>query len=456
MSITTNIFLDNRRYRKKTAKLPLKLRVISGRNSKEYQTVFELTVADYNKLKAPNISTSLQVIRDGIKAIQADIDSFVQRVAEFNFSEFKRDFIDNHHLFRRRNKALVTSEPEAPSEFDYSDYYRKFPIIQELHTRGTISYNYCLYIKKLISEKRLGSAFVYRGSYNSLRKFGGNINFQKITPSFLRQYEIWMTEKQGRSKTYVGILLRTLRTIFNEAIDQKIINRELCYPFGRKKYQIPTARKVKKALTKQELKLLYDYVATQPNEAYAKDLWFMLYFGNGMNPTDLAHLVYGDIDGKFIIFERQKTELSRRSDPPPPIKVFMNDDIRRIIDRWGNADNSNNNYIFPILKRGLTPLDEYKATINISRLINAWVKKIGNLLGFHIPVTNIIARRTFSNQLKRSQVSTEIIKEMMGHNSLSTTEIYLDSFEDEVVEETAVKLSEFKKENVMIEDLKSA
>jgi hypothetical protein len=32
-----------------------------------------------------------------------------------------------------------------------------------------------------------------------------------------------------------------------------IIKREKCYPFGRRKYQIPTGRNIKKALTEERL-----------------------------------------------------------------------------------------------------------------------------------------------------------------------------------------------------------
>jgi integrase/recombinase XerD len=44
---------------------------------------------------------------------------------------------------------------------------------------------------------------------------------------------------QDYSKTTVGIYVRQLRTLFNEAIELCIIKREK-YPFGRRKYQPPT------------------------------------------------------------------------------------------------------------------------------------------------------------------------------------------------------------------------
>jgi len=59
---------------------------------------------------------------------------------------------------------------------------------------------------------------------------------------------------EEKSKTTVGIYLRSLRTIFNKAIEEGNIAADL-YPF--KKYKIPTGQNIKKALDKSELKTLY-------------------------------------------------------------------------------------------------------------------------------------------------------------------------------------------------------
>ena len=55
------------------------------------------------------------------------------------------------------------------------------------------------------------------------------------------------------AKATQGIYLRNLRAIFNEAIADGIISKEKCYPFGRRKYQIPTGRNIKKALKLEQI-----------------------------------------------------------------------------------------------------------------------------------------------------------------------------------------------------------
>ena len=55
---------------------------------------------------------------------------------------------------------------------------------------------------------------------------------------------------------------------------------------------------------------------------------------------------------------------------------------------------------------------------------------------FFIAFLNItyVARHTFATVLKRSGVNIAIISESLGHSDLSTTQIYLDSFENSQID----------------------
>ncbi len=61
--------------------------------------------------------------------------------------------------------------------------------------------------------------------------------------------------------------LRPLRTIFNEAIEDGIIKKEKCYPFGRRKYKIPASKNTKKALDLKDIKKIYYYKCDPKNES---------------------------------------------------------------------------------------------------------------------------------------------------------------------------------------------
>lgn len=50
------------------------------------------------------------------------------------------------------------------------------------------------------------------------------------------------------------------------------------------------------------------------------------------------------------------------------------------------------------------------------------------------PISFHLARHTFATVLKRSGVNIAIISESLGHSDLSTTQIYLDSFENSQID----------------------
>lgn len=54
--------------------------------------------------------------------------------------------------------------------------------------------------------------------------------------------------------------------------------------------------------------------------------------------------------------------------------------------------------------------------------------------------TTYVARHTFATVLKRSGVNIAIISESLGHSDLSTTQIYLDSFENDQIDEAMQNL----------------
>lgn len=246
-----------------------------------------------------------------------------------------------------------------------------------------------------------------------------------------------------RTKATVGIKLRPLRAIFNEVIEDGQIKREKCYPFGKRKYQIPTSRNVKKAISIDKIGEIYHYQTGNKDEQKARDLWMFCYFANGMNPKDLAYLKFKNIQGEYFVFIRAKTERTTRHDPRP-ITVYMTEDMINYIEKWGNKDKTPGNYIFPFLKPGLTALEQHYECRSLVKYINTHMKKVRKALGIERRVTTIVSRHSFSTQLKRSGASTEFIQESLGHTDKKTTENYLDSFENDVKKEFASKLSAFK------------
>jgi integrase/recombinase XerD len=81
---------------------------------------------------------------------------------------------------------------------------------------------------------------------------------------------------RGIAKATQGIYHRNLRAIFNEAIAHGIISKEKGYPFGRRKYQIPIGRNIKKALKLEQIETIYFNETVCKNERRAKAYWLFL------------------------------------------------------------------------------------------------------------------------------------------------------------------------------------
>ena len=445
MSTTFKIILDTRRMKESSKTFPVKLKVTHNRVQKEFATVFDLSESDYSKLSAARISNDFQVIRDKLREIITKTGVFVHANKPFDFGEFERKFIFGNCLFKERKLKEIKQDKveQTHPDFDFTPFHKKFPIFTEAHYRpGFISGAFLEYIKRLIQEERIGSALSYQNTYSSLKNFRGNVLFSEITASYLMQYEKWMLGRECSLGT-VGINLRALRAIFNEAIENGIIGRENCYPFGKRKYIIPKSINTKKAIGIEAISKLYYHNPTDVNEARAKDYWFFCYMANGMNPKDVAHLKYKNIDGEYFVFKRAKTELATR-DNPRPITVYINEDLKEIIARRGNEDQDPDNYIFPILEKEMTAFEKHYTIRTFIKFINDRMKRIGKQLEISNKLTTIVSRHSFSTQLKRSGASTEMIQEALGHTDKATTENYLDSFENDIKKQLSATLTMFK------------
>lgn len=405
--VTVNIFHDLRRV-KNNRLYPVKLRVTFDRRSKYMETGVDLSKEDFKKLFARWAGKELTEVKENLLELEARANSIIKMVKPFNFPVFLEKF-------RQRTYDAT--------------------FIETIYTEV---------INKLIAQGRVGTADNYKRSIISLQLFKKNLRFEDINDTFLYQYEAWMLER-GRSITTVGIYCRCLRAIFNEAIYRKVISNDY-YPFGKRKYQMPVSKNIKKALKLEDISKIYYYHSEKDKalDAKAKAFWLFSYFANGMNMKDIALLKFKNISGEFLSFERAKTIRSTRSSPRT-ITVFINEDLRSIITKWSNWDKSNENYIFPILKPGLTPLQQRDRIKEFTRDVNDGMKIISSESGIVDHVTTYSARHSFSTVLKRSGASLEFISEALGHNDVKTTESYLDSFENEMKKEFSNCLLSFKK-----------
>nr|WP_294991368.1 site-specific integrase [uncultured Sediminibacterium sp.] len=441
MAASSIITLDQRRS-KKDGTFPVKLRISYKGKTRDFQTIYDLTVDDFRKLKASHPGKALREITCKLELLRAKAATICKQMRGFTFEKFEFELYGGEHCLKTKKKQ---AKPFTllDSEFDVEPFKKRFTILTEVHPdKDHISYVYSEYIQNLLKQERIGSALNYLDSYNSLKKFGGNVKFEEVTVTWLVRYEKWSLNK-GVSKTTIGIKLRSLRAIFNEAIFRKIIRKEDCYPFGRRLYMLPNSRNNKRSLTLQDVQKIFNYTTTDERVERARDFWLFCYLGNGMNTKDMLYLKYKNIEGEYLHFERAKTERSSRA-KPILITVFISQELQAVIDKWGNPEKSPGSYLFPIMRDGLNMLERFDVANHFRTFINQGMRKVSKQLNLDRNVTNIVSRHTFSTIMKRSGASTEFIMEALGHTNVMTTENYLGSFENETKKAYAKNLTAFK------------
>ncbi len=281
-------------------------------------------------------------------------------------------------------------------------------------------------IQRYKTAKRTGYALSIQQVYNSLIKYNKHLNiyFSDIDVTWLKKYEEWL-RSAGLAENTIGIRFRTLRAVYNIALEQKIVKPDY-YPF--KSYKVSKLHSVtaKRAITKDNVTAVinYDYTNKGFYTQLAVDLFTFSYFMGGINFVDMAYIIHSHIIDNRLVYTRTKTHKL--------IKLPLQPKAVELIQKYQTKDRP---YIFPILSAFHKTEQQQRNRIHkVITKVNKHLKDIGEELSLPIDLTTYVARHSFATVLKRSGVNTSIICEAMGHSSEKVTQIYLDSFENEQVD----------------------
>ena len=158
----------------------------------------------------------------------------------------------------------------------------------------------------------------------------------------------------------------------------------------------------------------------------SKDIFIFSYLCGGINFTDIANLTKANIiEGTRLHYIRQKTGKL--------IKIGLSEEAMKIIERYATESKG---YLFPILNANLhkTPLQKQNRIHKILGKVNTNLKLIAAQLGVEGNLTTYVARHSFASVLKKSGVNIALISEALGHSDIATTQIYLDSFDNEQID----------------------
>lgn len=280
-------------------------------------------------------------------------------------------------------------------------------------------------IENLKRTGRTGYALSHQEVCNSLQKFNGHLNicFSDIDPAWLKRYETWL-RGQGLSENTIGRRFRTLRAVYNVAIEEKCVKSD-CYPF--KSYKVSKLHRAtaKRAIRKADIMRIIEYRCADFYRQFAVDLFAFGYFMGGINFVDIAYLTTDNIVSGRLVYTRRKTHKL--------IRLPLQPKAQEIIARYREDGVS---FLFPVLSAFHKTEQQQRNRIHkVITKVNRELKEVGRVLGIPIDLTTYVARHSFATVLKREGVSTSIICESLGHSSEKVTQIYLDSFENAQIDE---------------------
>ena len=285
------------------------------------------------------------------------------------------------------------------------------------------------FIRNLIRHKRqLGkvrSSETYRSMLNSLMHFrnGRDLTFDMVDGGLMELYEAWMLNG-GLTRNTTSFYMRILRTNYKMAVEKGLTADR--HPFRH--VYCGMDKTVKRSIPFIDIKKINGLdLSRKPSLDFARDMFMFSFCTRGMSFIDMAYLKKTDLDSGCLAYRRKKTGQL--------LTVEWTRQMQAITDKYKpNATK----YLLPIITR--EDGSERRQYQNQMRKINRHLKDIARLAGLPLALSMYYTRHSWATIARGKDIPLAVISEALGHDSETTTQIYLDS----------IKSSEVDKANSMI------
>ena len=290
--------------------------------------------------------------------------------------------------------------------------------------------SYTAFHESLIDEiKNAGKLSTYnieKDTLKSIQRFfnRNEITFKDLSVDAIYKYQSFLNGNNNSQST-IGIRIRTLRAVFNKAINREIVPATI-YPFNKFKVSKIKESGKKEYLSEEEIALLKKAVLLKKNDIFARDMFLLSFYGRGINFIDLIQLKKTDLYKETITYKRSKTEVI--------VNFKINDFWKDKITNYTSSPESF--YLFNIIHNNQNSeiYINNKKDKYLKIFINKPLKKIITDLGIKKKITYYCARHSFATILKFNNISLDIIKEALGHKDIKSTMSYLNTLPSDTLD----------------------
>ncbi len=275
-------------------------------------------------------------------------------------------------------------------------------------------------IERTRKANKLGNADSYQWALNAFHNFSQktDLYFSDIDFKFLSKLKEYHLGN-GNSINGLNVYLRAVRAIFNKAINEGVVSREV-YPFV--KFKIKNEITKKRAISKEDMQKIADLELYEDTEEWhTRNLFLFSFYTIGMNWSDMANLKIENINSGRVFYKRNKTHKE--------YTIAINPKIQAILDYYTDGK-AGDEYVFSIIDRTDNIEDTRKDIRNKLKTFNKYLKLIGKNAGIEGNLTSYVARHSWASIANFAGIQLGVISQGMGHADLKTTQTYLAEFEN--------------------------
>lgn len=327
-----------------------------------------------------------------------------------------------------RLKAIVDRLEASGKAYTVEEVASEF--VSPATVTGVVSFT-----RKLIDDlRKMGKKSMarrYSLTLNSLLKFTKEkeIAWDDFTSTLVTGFEEFLRQR-GLCRNSTSFYMRNLRSIINRASEHDYeVPRN---PF--KHVYMGVDKTVKRAVTLKTVCKIRDInLSAYPHLDFARNLFMFSFYTRGMSFVDIAFLRKTDLTNGVITYFRRKTSQQ--------IQVRVENQTREIMDKLGESTTS---YLLPIIGSENTDADsQYR---NVYHRVNRNLKKLGEMLKLDTKLTLYVARHAWASIAHHNNIPISTISKAMGHDSETTTLIYLSSIDSSVVDKANRRIMSLMKE----------
>lgn len=275
-------------------------------------------------------------------------------------------------------------------------------------------------IRMLWGQGRIGTYRTYLATYRSFRRFCGDdkLSFTGLTAETIMSYERYLG-RRGICRNTSSMYMRCLRAVYNIAVNQGLMMPSM--PFR----QVYTGvdKTLKRAVSMGIIRKIKNLqIKTPSSMAFARDLFMFSFYTRGMAFVDMAYLKKSDLRSGILTYRRHKTGQT--------LSLSWEDCMQEIACRYDTAGSP---FLLPIIKReDGTERTQYETALH---LVNDKLKEIARLIGFPGRLSTYVARHSWASAARSKNIPLPVISDALGHDSETTTLIYLSSIDNATVDD---------------------